>query len=389
MEQELLTIFQKALYQSAFKKGVFSRPKDKNELRMVATLFLQKDAIFLRCEHFLKDGKAIHKNIPYSQAKEHLGALAASYRQINILTECGDCEIRISEKGKLWVQDKIKTTGEAPKAAPHNREKEYLIDTEAAFPFLHALGLVDRDGRILDRKRAKFKQINKFLEFVTDALPHLPKEGTLTVWDLCCGKSYLSFAVYFYLAIQLKRPVEMYAVDRKQDVIASCQMLAQKLNYNTLHFQCMDIHDFKTETAPDLVLSLHACDIATDIVLAHAIKNQAKVILSSPCCHHELNGQLNCESMRFIEKHSILKQKFCDAATDALRCLRLEAEGYSVNALEFIDPDETPKNVLIRAYYKGKPSEQTRKKRLEEYERICTYLQAAPFLKRQLEKTNP
>lgn len=387
MEAQLLTVFEKALYHSAFKKCTFSRPKNKEEIRTVATLFLQKQNILVRCESFYRDGKAIQKNLPHATAAKELALLAACYRQINILTEDGDCEIRISEKGKIGIFDKIKSTEKEPQIAAHNREKEYLIDTDAAFSFLHALGIMDANGRIIDKKRAKFKQINRFLEFVEDALPQLPQNATLTIWDLCCGKSYLTFAVYFYLVVQKKYSIQMHAVDRKKDVIATCQLLAKKLSFDNLHFYCMDINDFQTESTPDMVLSLHACDVATDIVLAHAIKNKARVILSSPCCHHEMNGQIDCPSLSFIEKHSILKQKLCDAATDALRCLRLEAEGYQVHAIEFIDPDDTPKNVLIRAYRKHTSSVKEREEKLQQYNQICEQFSVFPYLKKLLDST--
>ncbi|MBP3396817.1 MAG: methyltransferase, partial [Clostridia bacterium] len=171
----------------------------------------------------------------------------------------------------------------------------------------------------------------------------------LYILDLCCGKSYLSFAVYYYFTKIRNCKVVMDCVDLKQDVIAYCSEVAQKLNYTGLHFVAGDIRDFPIRRAPDLTVSLHACDIATDIVLAKGMDSGSRVILSTPCCHHELNHTLNCPALAFVAEHSMLRQKLCDAATDALRLKLLEANGYRVAALELIDPDDTPKNVMLRA----------------------------------------
>jgi SAM-dependent methyltransferase len=203
---------------------------------------------------------------------------------------------------------------------------------------------------------AKFRQINKFLEIVRDVYPEMPSEGELVVCDLCCGKSYLTFAVYYYLTAVLGRKVKIYGVDRKTDVIAFCDDLAKKLNFDGMEFIAGDILQFDMPTKPDMVISLHACDIATDIVLAGACRFGAKIILSTPCCHHEMFSQSKKntpEELSFLMEHSILRQKFCTAATDALRALRLEAEGYCVDAFELIDPEETPKNVILKCVYKN------------------------------------
>ncbi len=386
MEQHLLSLLEKALYHSSFRKAVFSRPLKKEELKMSATLFSKGEETLLQCERFLKDGKAIQKNIPYQNAANYLQKEAENYRQLNLYTQSGEAEIRISDKGKLWFKDRIIATEKAPKIEAHNREKEYIIDKQKGFDFLYSLGISDQKGRILDKKQAKFRQINRFLEFVAEAVEQIPQKSSLTIWDLCCGKSYLTFATYYYLAIQCNRNVKVYAVDRKEDMISKCQKIADQLGYHGLHFLCMDIHDFTGEESPDLVLSLHACDIATDIVLAHAIRHHAKAILSSPCCHHEMNRQMNCNDLKFIEKHPILKQKLCDAATDALRALYLESEGYRVSVVELIDPEETPKNVLIRAYRNEQYNPLTQEAAKQSYEKACNYLQVDPYLKKHLSK---
>ena len=238
----------------------------------------------------------------------------------------------------------------------NNKEKNRILSGKE--PFLVALGVSDKNGRIYDKKQAKFRQINRFLELISDTLPALP-EGRIRILDLCCGKSYLSFAVYHYFANILGRQVSMTGVDLKPDVIAYCAEVAENLSFDGLEFVCGNVGTYETEDLPDLVISPHACDTATDLVLERALDFEAKVILATPCCHHELNHSLNCPTLGFIAQHSMLRQKFCDAATDALRLKWLEANGYDVAALELIDPDNTPKNIMLRAIRREDAGEAT------------------------------
>ena len=213
---------------------------------------------------------------------------------------------------------------------------------------MRLLGVSDENGRVYDKKQAKFRQINRFLELIRDCLPYLPKEGELRICDLCCGKSYLSFAAYHYFANILGRPVRMTGVDLKPDVIDFCNSAAQSLGFTGLEFLFGNVAAYDAGGHVHLVLSLHACDTATDLVLSRAVAFGADVILSTPCCHHELNHNLNCPALGFLSEYSMLRQKFCDAATDALQLKYLEACGYTTAALELIDPEETPKNILLR-----------------------------------------
>ena len=217
---------------------------------------------------------------------------------------------------------------------------------------MRLLDVSDETGRIKDKKQSKFRQINRFLELIRDCLGHLPSEGTLRICDLCCGKSYLSFAAYHYFANVLGRSVCMTGVDLKPDVVEYCNSVAKRLGFDGLEFICGDVGKYDTEDHVHLVISLHACDIATDLVLNRAVAWGTDVILSTPCCHHEMNHTLNCEALSFIADHSMLRQKLCDAATDALRLKRLEANGYAVCTMELIDPEETPKNIMLRALKK-------------------------------------
>ena len=275
------------------------------------------------------------------------------YRQMNIMSSGGSVEAKISSKGKLAVIGKI-SGGEPICAADHDKKKKHILYEGRKYDFLVALGVSDSEGKIFDRHRAKFRQIDRFLQYIEDIYSHLPKSEELYVLDLCCGKSYLTFAAYWFLTEIKGRRVRMTGADLKADVIGFCSQISSDLGYDGLSFECCDITRFVPIRRPDMVLSLHACDIATDIVLTTAAKLGAEVILSTPCCHHQMFSQLGSSSelgrlLAPVMEHSLLKQKVCVALTDALRCKRLEASGYSVDVTELIDPENTPKNLMIRA----------------------------------------
>ena len=364
-------------------KLTLSKCEDRTVLRTTGRLVQLKGKPHLALESFLTDGKAIHKNIPLSEAVDYLLAqIPAQYKQANIRTSAGDCEIKVSKKGKVTVLDRIRRDGTKGVIAEHNREKQYIIPDDKPVDFLIALGVQDNNGRIFDKKRSKFRQINRFLEMVADIEHNITGSEELYILDLCCGKSYLSFAVYYYFTMIRGRKVVMDCVDLKQDVIAYCSKISSELNYSGLHFTAGDIRDFPIRRTPDLTVSLHACDIATDIVLAKGIDSGSKVILSTPCCHHEMMHQLkaNGNATDLLMEHSILKQKFADAATDALRCKILQINGYDVTALELIDPEETPKNVLIRAVKRKHTASEKIAQYQEEYRTLCELLGVHPYL---------
>lgn len=352
-EQSLLELLSLAVSVGTLKKAVFSKPQDASQVKTVLTLRAIKGAPVVQAETFLRDNKAIHKNLSPSDS-ETFATLVASHGQINLLTTVGECELRRSKSGKVTLIGGEKLLrAHREKDTPtvslmgNNRQKDYILTGDE--PFLKLLGVSDENGRVKDKKQSKFRQINRFLELTRDCLTHLPKEGTLRICDLCCGKSYLSFAAYHYFANVLGRTVRMTGVDLKPDVIAYCNEVAQKLGFDGLEFLCGDVSAYNAGGDVDLVISLHACDTATDLVLGKAMEWNARVILSTPCCHHELNHTINCPSLSFVTEHSMLRQKLCDAATDALRLKLLQCNGYTVTALELIDPEETPKNIMLRA----------------------------------------
>ena len=383
--EELFSLLDRILASGALQKIVFSRPKDKTVKRAEGRTVSIKGLRNVQIETFYTDGKARHRNLPESAAGAAFCEMCKDYAQINIFTSAGDCEALISSKGKCHMKNRIKGDLTPAEAQSNDKERRYLLDPEKCAPFLSRLGVCSEDGRIYDRMRSKFRQINRFTEILDDAYPCLPQEGELTVYDLCCGKSYLSFAVYYYLTSIRKRNVRMYGADLKKDVIDFCAQTAKDLGFDGMTFTCCDISEFSAPD-PDLVVSLHACDIATDLVLAAAIRRDAKVILSTPCCHHEMMRQLDCAPLSFVSDHSMLRQKMCDSLTDALRCKRLEAEGYKVTALELIDPEETPKNLMIKAIKRSRADEEKREKALEEYRKALEFLGVEPYLDKLLKE---
>lgn len=359
------------------KKAVLSKPESKDIKRAQITPKRIGGNDMLQAETFGTDNKALHKNILLDDIST-LADILSAFMQINVLTTIGECEYKRSKSGKETVLGAGKLTKERLEGAEssetqgNDKEKNYIFHGDE--PFLKLLGVSDERGRVHDKKRPKFRQINRFLEHIRDIVKYLPKEGTLRICDLCCGKSYLSFAVYHYFANVLGRSVHMTGVDLKADVIEYCSSVADKLGFDGLEFICGDITKYETSVSPSLVISLHACDTATDIVLEKAAEWRSPVILSTPCCHHELNHTLNCSALAFISEHSMLRQKLCDAATDALRLKLLESKGYSTLALELIDPEETPKNIMLRAILKKNPSERAMALAKAEYDAARSFL---------------
>lgn len=236
------------------------------------------------------------------------------------------------------------------------------------------LGVQTKEGKIVHAKYDKFRQINRFLEFIEDILPQLPKEREVTILDFGCGKSYLTFAMYHYLKILKGYRVHIIGLDLKEDVIAHCRELAEKYEYEGLDFFVGDIATYRDVTQVDMVVTLHACDTATDFALDKAIRLNAKVILSVPCCQHELNGQMENELLAPLFSYGLIKERMAALVTDALRAQILESKGYQVQILEFIDMEHTPKNILLRAVKKG------RKKSDGDYRKVMDFLHVEPML---------
>lgn len=359
----LATLIALAADKGVLKRVALSKPQDAGIVRAVITQRMIGGRPMLQLESFHKDNKAKHRNFEANDAT--LADELARYGQVNVLTTIagGDCERKRASGGRVTLLRGVKllrlldaTEAQSTAKATGDRQKQYILQGDE--PFLKALGVSDEKGRVHDKKQSKFRQINRFLELLRDVEDELPTGGVLHVCDLCCGKSYLSFAVYHYLTAVKGREVIMECVDLKADVIESCSAVAERLGMSGLHFLSGDVATFEPTGGAHvhMVVSLHACDTATDLVLGKAMQWQSEVILSTPCCHHELNHTLDCPELACIAEHSMLRQKLCDAATDAMRLLLLKAHGYAATSLELIDPEETPKNVMLRAVRKKKIS---------------------------------
>ena len=240
----------------------------------------------------------------------------------------------------------------------HNRVKQYILKEGVPVPFLIDLGVMNEQGKIIHARYDKFRQINRFLEFIEDILPRLSRDREITILDFGCGKSYLTFAMYYYLRELKGYDVNIIGLDLKTDVIEKCNSLALRYGYEKLHFYHGDIADYEGVSCVDMVVTLHACDTATDYALAKAVEWGAEVILSVPCCQHEVNKQIKNEMLEPVLRYGILKERMSALITDAVRADLLESKGYDTQILEFIDMEHTPKNLLIRAVRTGKRSDQ-------------------------------
>ena len=355
----------------ALKKLIFSRPKSSEVKKITARLTKTKRGVVLSLEYNLPSGTVSQRNLLGEELKDVIPELIGEYAQVNLLTALGDAERKVSSAGKAVAlgADKLrKRLSGAPSdfevaIEAIDKKKNYILSGNE--PFLIKLGISDKNGRVHDKKQGKFRQINRFLEYVNGIYPSLPNEGDLTVFDLCCGKSYLSFAVYYFLTELKGRRVKMLGIDLKRDVIEWCEALAREMGFGGMRFIADDIKNAPREVVPDMVISLHACDIATDIVLDAAAELGAKVILSTPCCHRYMKNKINSPALDFVTRHGHISGKLCEALTDSLRILRLESFGYSADATELTDPDDTPKNTLIRATKRNISDKDKEKKRYE------------------------
>lgn len=363
---QFLTLIQRSVDMQTMRNLVLSAPKEGEVQKIRCTLRQLSGSLCVQMEYKCTEGRVRQKNFSPDAFVSAIQMELGAFSRADLHDSGGSASLLRSKKGKITlITHGAIGQGEKQTAMGNNRKKQYILDGSEAF--LMHLGISNTQGRVHDKKQAKFRQINRFLELVQSIVQELPQTGLLHVADLCCGKSYLSFAVYHYLTHIQKRDVVMDCVDLKESVMQDCAQIAAQCDFTGMHFRAGDVSKFQTDTSIDLLISLHACDTATDLVLDRGIVLGAKVILATPCCHRQLSRELNCSSLSFIARHSVLKYKFCDAATDALRILRLEACGYVCDALEFTDPEDTPKNVLIRAIrrssitnYKGAKEERYR-----------------------------
>ncbi len=321
-----------------------------------------------------------HDNIELHLIEAKIDELFEDFRQFQGDFETESVQVQLSKKNKVLIKTTANATAKKANLS-HNRKKNYLLDPETPYPFLIRLGVQSPEGKVKKQKYDKFKQINRFIEFIHDSLEYLPKDRTIRILDFGSGKSYLTFALYHYLKVEQGLDIRVTGLDLKKEVIEECAQIAADLQYDSLEFLVGDINDYNDESSVDMVVTLHACDVATDMALSRAVKWGAKVILSVPCCQHELNNQINSSPLDIMLQHGLIKERFSALATDSIRAEILSLVGYDAQLMEFIDMSHTPKNILIRAYYTGKkPSDE----QLARYHAFTNFLSATPFLEKEL-----
>ena len=292
-----------------------------------------------------------HENIITADAdkiKIMLEELFSLAKDISVITSDEIINIKISKKFKVSINKK--KTEKKDISFEHNTSKEYFLDEKQKYDFLIELGIQNKEGKILKARYNKFRQINKYLEFIKHATTQLDTKNQITILDFGSGKSYLTFSAYYYLTEILKLNVKIIGIDLKKEVIEYCNNISKKLNFNNLEFVYGDVIDYENKNKIDMVISLHACNTATDIALLKSLAWKAKVFFAVPCCQKELNNQLDSSYIPFMLKHGIIKEKFSTLLTDSIRSEVLEAFGYKSDIVEFISEENTPKNQLIRAY---------------------------------------
>lgn len=322
-----------------FRKKVESKYK-----KVVVKPNLFKNQIIRQLAYF--DAKQVkHENIEIKHLDEKINILLNNYRQVLIRTK--DNEWHILKMGQKFKAKKIEK--ENTQTIEHNRQKEYILNEGENLPFLVAQGVMSSNFKVKANMQHKFRQINRYLEFVRDIIDLLPKDRPIHIVDFGCGKSYLTFALYHYLHEILHLDVVIHGLDLKKEVIEDCNQLSNQLGFNNLKFSYGDIAQYKGDHEIDMIVTLHACDVATDYALYQAIKWNCKVIFSVPCCQHELNKTIENETLAPIFKYGVIKERIASLMTDGLRAAILDSLGYKTQILEFIDMEDTPKNLLIRA----------------------------------------
>ena len=348
--EELYKLLQESLNERLYQITAGGPRKKDGAVRLKLRPVMIKDELCFQMESY-RGNQVFHHNVSAAEAMEEMGkAMEDSFRQLDVKTMDFQAVALVSKKGKITIKKK-KSGGEKAKelSLSHNRAKKYILEEGKQVPFLVDLGVQTQDGRIVKSRYDKFRQINRFLEFIADIMPILPKDRCVRIIDFGCGKSYLTFVMYYYLHELCGLDIRVTGLDLKKEVIRHCQELADKYGYEGLEFLQGDIADYSGEEKVDMVVTLHACDTATDYALYKAVRWNAEVILSVPCCQHEMNRQIACDILKPALKYGLVKERMSALLTDALRGNLLEEAGYDTQLLEFIDMEHTPKNILIRA----------------------------------------
>lgn len=349
------------------------RKKSLEYSKVVVRPFSSGEGLKYQAE-YVCEKKVLHENLTSDEAISlAAGLINTSFKQANLFTAEADYQVLAAKPEKQRITKSAPTM--KPQSLEHNIVKKYIIPEGEPCDFLIRLGVMNDSGQVLSKHYGKFRQINRFLEITRDVADSLPKDRTINIIDFGCGKAYLTFALYYYLKKQLGLDVSITGLDLKADVIRFCSEVASDLGYDGLVFKIGDIAEYK-ETETDMVVTLHACDTATDYALINANNWGASVILSVPCCQHELFKHLKNDLHRPLLKHGILKERFCAILTDTFRTLRLEEWGYDVTMIEFTSLEHTAKNIMIRAVKNRKPSQNAAK----EARRLADYWNVKPTI---------
>lgn len=394
MDQKISELFENAVNPELLGI-VISNSADKDRISKVRIrpVLIREQILYQVSEY--KGTKVFHTNLGKEELLDRLPDwFEGLFHQAEITTQSSKAILLISKKGKITIINKIRNagassdnagaiTGMQRESLQHNRKKNYILQEGIPLPFLIDLGVMTPEGSIVKAKSDKFRQINRFLEYIEDVLPYLDRQKELNILDFGCGKSYLTFAMYYYLKILKGYQISIIGLDLKQDVIEECNRLSEKYGYDKLHFLVGDIASYQGSRHIDVVVTLHACDTATDYALYQAVSWGADVILSVPCCQHELNRQIRNDVLAPVLKHGIIKERMSALITDALRAGLLETKGYQVQLLEFIDMEHTPKNIMIRAV---RTNGKNQAKALEKLKECMDFLNVDPCLYRLFQK---
>lgn len=329
--------------------------------------------------------QVFHENHTAQETAERLcEAIGGQYRHVHLRTSQQAWSARYSKKGACRLRREQLPQGEI--STDHNRSRPYLIPAGSPVPFLVETGIMTADGTVRTRHQRKFRQINRYVEFIADVASQLPVDEVIRIVDFGCGKSYLTFATHYYLTFIAGRRVDIIGLDRRSDVIATCRKITEKLGLTGVRFEQGDISNCRIQPPVHLAISLHACDTATDDAIAEALHWQSDAILAVPCCQHELHAA-GSQSFPLVQRHGILHERICALSTDAIRAAVLEAAGYQTQVMEFIDLDHTPKNILIRAVRRGTQVPVASTEKLAELQEFCDVFGIPPLhLQRTLEE---
>ncbi|MCH5193115.1 MAG: SAM-dependent methyltransferase [Oscillospiraceae bacterium] len=380
---EELNNYLETIFGDSPPKIVLSKSPKNSEYRRICVL---KKGSGYQIEKYT-DKQVFHENVDSSQAADRCGELLREgWRQLNAWGQSHEYELSVSKKGKLFLSKK-KLTSPAPAASEHNRTKNYIIPEDKPFPALIDMGVFTKEGKVAKPMYDKFRQINRFAEIIDDAVrEHRIPDRPIRIIDFGCGKSYLTFVLYHYFTEIRGMDVQMLGLDLKADVIDKCNAAAKRYGYTGLKFEMGDIENASVTGKVNMVVTLHACDTATDYALHNAVMREADMIFSVPCCQHELGGQMKTDNFGILTRYGIIKERTAALCTDAIRANLLEYCGYRTQLLEFIDFEHTPKNILIRAVRRDSPSPK-RKMYLDEAEALMKEFSFEPTLYRLLKES--